>query len=362
MKSNSLLLLLGALAIGIIAYYYNESSDQRSVDTNTHLIPGLANNLNSVTKFTVTEASNAVLSEVSKSDKGWVVDSRDGYAANKAAVRILFDNLAEAMLVEAKTSNPDNYIKLGVEDIDNAKAQGILFSVTGLQEPADIIFGNDGSSGKNTQYVRRKGEAQSWLINKKLKLNTDVTEWLQKDILDIPPERIKSVQITHSDSEVVNIANDGKEEYEYTLNATEPEGKMLSESEVYQVANALSSLQLRDVATFSKLDTESITPVITVFKTFDGLTITTKAYALDINKYFTIDVAFSADDVDQSVVNQGEHAQLVSDSAIKSDPKAAEALAAKSKQRLDGWAYLFPTITQDALTKKLDDFFIEKDS
>ena len=132
-----------------------------------------------------------MLSEVSKSDKGWVVDSRDGYEANKAAVRILFDNLAEAKLVEAKTSNPDNYAKLGVEDIDNTKAQGILFSVAGLQESTDIIFGNDGSSGKNTQYVRRKGEAQSWLINKKLKLNTDVTEWLQKDILDIPPERIK---------------------------------------------------------------------------------------------------------------------------------------------------------------------------
>ena len=360
MKSKSLLLLLGALAIGVIVYYF--SGSQRSADANNQLIPELAKKLNSVTKFTITEAGNAVLSEVSKSDKGWVVDNRDGYAANKAAVRILFDNLAEAKLIEAKTSNPDNYAKLGVEDIDNAKAQGILFSVAGLQESTDIVFGNDGSSGKNTQYVRHKGEAQSWLINKRLKLNKDVTEWLQKDILDIPPERIKSVQITHPDGDMVNIANDGEEEYQYTLDALEPEGKMLSESEVYQVANALSSLQLRDVATFPKLDTESITPVVTIFKTFDGLTITAKAYALDVNKYFTIDVAFSAEDVDQSVVNQEEQAQSRSDSAINSDPKAAEELAAKSKQRLDGWAYLFPTITQDALTKKLDNFFIQKDS
>jgi len=360
MKSKSLLLLLGALAIGVIAYYY--SGSQRSVDANSSLIPSLENNLNSVTKFTVTEAGNAVLSEVSKSDKGWVVDSRDGYEANKAAVRILFDNLAEAKLVEAKTSNPDNYVKLGVEDIDNAKAQGILFSVAGLQESTDIIFGNDGSSGKNTQYVRRKDQAQSWLINKKLKLNADVTEWLQKDILDIPPERIKTVQITHPDGDVVNIANDGEEEYEYTLDAAEPEGKKLSESEIYQVANALSSLQLRDVATFSKLNTESITPIITVFKTFDGLTITTKSYALEIEKYFTIDVVFSAEDVDQSIVNKEGQAESTSDSALKSDPKAAEELANKSKQRLEGWAYLLPTITQDALIKKSDDFFIEAGS
>jgi len=362
MKSKSLLLLLAALAIGVVAYYFNVNTNQSSVDADSSLIPSLANNLNSVTNFTVTEAGNTVLAEVSKSDKGWVVESRDGYEANKKAVRILFNNLAEAKLVEAKTSNPDNFTKLGVENIDNKNAQGVLFSVDGMNKPVHVIFGNAGSSGKNTQYVRRPSEQQSWLINKKLKLNTDVTYWLQKDILDIPPERIKTVQITHPDGSVVNIANDGEDEYEYTLDAAEPEGKKLSESEIYQVANALSSLQLRDVATFSKLNTESITPIVTVFKTFDGLTITTKSYALDIEKYFTLDVAFSAEDVDQSVVNEGKQTESTSDSALTSDPNAAEELANKSKQRLEGWAYLFPTITQDALIKKLEDFFIDTES
>lgn len=362
MKLKTLLLLLAALAIGVVAYYFNANTSPSSVDADSSLIPGLANNLNSVTKFTVTEAGNAVLSEVSKSDKVWVVESRDGYEANKTAVRILFNNLAEAKLVEAKTSNPDNYIKLGVENIDNENAQGILISVDGMNKPVHVVFGNAGSSGKNTQYVRRQGEQQSWLINKKFKLNTDVTDWLQKDILDIPPERIKTVQIIHPDGSVVNIANDGEDEYEYTLDAAEPEGKKLSESEIYQVANALSYLQLRDVATFSKLNTESITPVVTVFKTFDGLTITTKSYALDIEKYFTIDVAFSAADIDKSVLSEGEQADSTSDSAMTSDPKAAEALANKSKQKLEGWAYLFPTITQDALIKKLEDFFIDSGS
>jgi hypothetical protein len=362
MNSKSLLLLLAALAIGVVAYYYNANTKQHSVDANASLIPSLADNLNNVTGFSITEAGDTILSEVSKSDKGWVVDGRDGYLANKTAVRILFNNLAEAKTVEAKTSNPDNYAKLGVEDVSEKNAQGILFSVEGLNQPVHIIFGNAGSSGKNTQFVRRQGEAQSWLINKNIKLNTDVTEWLHKDIFDIPPERIKTIQITQPDGSVVNIANDGEEEYEYTLDATAPEGLVLSESEIYQVANSLSSLQLRDVATFSNLDTESITPVVSIFKTFDGLTITTKAYAIDINKYFTIDVAFSADDVDQSIVNNEEQAESTSDAALKSDPKAAEELAAKAKQRLEGWAYLFPTITQDALTKKLDDFFIDPSS
>jgi hypothetical protein len=359
MNSKSLLLLLAALAISVIAYYFNANTKQHAVDADSSLIPSLAANLNSVIKFTITEADDTILSEVSKSDKGWVVEGRDGYAANKSAVRILFNNLVEAKLVEAKTSDPNKYSKLGVEDVINKNAQGILFSVDGLNKPVHIIFGNAGSSGKNTQYVRRKGEVQSWLINKKFKLNTDVTEWLQKDIFDIPPERIKTVQITQSDGSVVNIANDGEEEYEYTLDATVPEGLVLFESEIYQVANALSSLQLRDVATFSKLNTESVVPIVSVFKTFDGLTITTKAYAIDINTYFTIDVAFSADDVDQNVVNKAEQTESTSDAAIKSDPKAAKELATKANQKMEGWAYLFPAITKDALIKKTEDFFIE---
>ncbi|QMU60932.1 MAG: DUF4340 domain-containing protein [Gammaproteobacteria bacterium] len=362
MKSKTLLLLLGALAIGVIAYYFNSDPIQQSADANTHLIPDLVDNLNSVSKFAVTESGGVLLSEVSKSENGWVVDNRDGYQANIAAVRLMLTGLADAKLAEAKTSNPDNYSKLGVEDVSHIKAQGVLFTLEGLDGVNDIIFGNNGSSGKNTQYVRRKDGQQSWLINKKLNIKRAVTDWLQKDILDIPPERIKSVQIQHPDSEIVNIANDGEEEYEYTLDASIPEDMSLSESEIYQVANALSSLQLRDVATFSTLNTESIVPVVTIFKTFDGLTITTKAYTLEIDKYFTVEVEFSAADVDLNIVNNENQTESTSDSALKSDPKAAAELAEKSKQRLNGWAYLFPNITQDALTKKLDNFFIPKEA
>ncbi len=366
MKLKSLFFLIAAVVIAYAAYHYNSKPSQKSVDANSYLIPGLAGNLNAISKFTVTEVGNALLSEVSKTDQGWVVNNRDGYQANIKAVRYMLSNLAEAKLVEAKTSNPENYTKLGVEDISHVKAQGILFSLEGLNEVNEIIIGNNGSSGKNTQYVRRKDQQQSWLINKKLNLNRDVTDWLQKDVLDIPPERIKSIQIKHPDGSEVNIANDGEEEYEYSLDALAPEGMKISESEIYQVANALSSMQLRDVTLFSKLNTESITPVETIFKTFDGLTITTKAYDIDIDKYFTIEVMFSAEDVDQTAINiepavsAEENMESVVDSAMKSDPKAAEELAETSKLKLTGWAYQFPSITQDALVKKLEFFFVEK--
>ena len=351
-----------AVAIGAAVYFYSFNQNQSVTLGSSFLVPNLTQNMNSISKFTVHEAEGRLLSSISKSEKGWVVDNRAAYPANLKTVRQVFTALAEAKLVEAKTSNSDNYTKLGVEDVDKQDAQGVLVSIDGLSSPANIIFGNDGSSGKNTQYIRNQGEEQSWLINKKINFRRDTTDWLEKNLIDIPPERIKAIQIKHPDGTEIKINNTGNAAYEFALDATVPEGKKISDSEIYQVANALSSLQLRDVISYDILNKEEIEPIVSIFKTFDGLTITSTSYASDIEPYFTLDVQFNASDVDESVNVASEENTSSSDAALVSDPKAAEELANRANSKLSGWAYLFPTITKNALTKKLDGFFIDKDA
>lgn len=363
MKLKSVFLLLAAVAIGLTAYFYTTNNNFKSALTSSDLIPGLQDNLNNVSKFTVTEAGNSLLSSVSKTANGWVVDNRDGYEASVAVVRHVFEKLANAKLTEAKTSNPDNYIKLGVEDVDNENAQGVLLTVDGLDETVDIIFGNDGSSGKNTQYVRYQNEEQSWLINEKINVARDVTDWLEKDILDIPPERIKSIFIRHADGTEIRINNTGNEAYEFDLDAVAPEGKKISDSEIYQVANALSSLQLKDVSKFENINSDDKIETITAeFRTFDGLTITTTGYPSAINSHFTININFNSNDVDEHIAETSENNESTADTAMVSDPKAAEQLAKTLETKLAGWAYILPSITQSALTKSLDVFFIDEDA
>lgn len=364
MRLKSVFILLAAVAIGLTAYFYTTNNKFKSALTSVDLIPNLQDNLNRVTKFTVTEAGNLLLSSVSKTESGWIVDNRDGYEANVAVVRHVFENLAEAKLTEAKTSNPQNYTKLGVESIDNENAQGVLLTVDGLDEAVNIIFGNDGSSGKNTQYVRHQEEQQSWLINKKINIARDPTDWLEKDILDIPPERIKNILIQHADGTEIVINNTGNKAYEFDIDAIAPEGMKVSDSQIYQVANALSSLQLTDVSREDLLKADDLaSSVTTVFKTFDGLTITTRAYPGQLVKLkFMIDVEFNAADVDENIENKTSNAESTADAAMVSDPKAAESLSKSLKPKVDGWAYVLPTITQSALTKKLEDFFIDKDA
>lgn len=357
MNLKSLIILIIAVVIGGVIYHISSKPKDSVATTNILLIPSLSENLNNVNKLIVHEVGNSILTSLSKAEKMWIVENRDGYEANISAIRKVFNDLSDAKIIEEKTSNPENYSKLHVEDINQPNAQGVLFSIEGLDEPVKIIAGTDGSSN-NTQYIRRAGEKQTWLIDKKLNLNRDVTLWLRKDLLDIPPERIKDISIQHLDGSVLQLENRGKQDYEFILINEIPEGKEIFESEIYQVANALSSLELRDVAAVSSLDVGKEKPVITTFKTFDGLTIAARTYPNETQSYTVFDIQFNEEDVVEIEPIEGDDIET----AIISDPVAAKKLAKEVQLKVEGWAYQLPTITQEALVKNLENFILDGDN
>ncbi len=349
MRLKSLLVLIIAIAIGGTAYYLSSKPKNRLAGINSYLIPGFSEKLNDVTKLTILKAGNTLLAAISKSENSWIIENRNGYEADITVVRAVFNTLAEAKLIEAKTSKQENYLKLGVEDTINPNAQGVQFTIEGLKDSINIIAGKDASVGKNSQYVRRVGENQSWVINKKLNLRRDITQWLRKDILDVSPERIKSIQIEHIDGDIITIKNKSTKDYQFTLTNSLPEGKQISESEIYQVANALSFLQLRDVVSLDTLNIETIQSAVTTFVTFDGLTVTAKILNDKETTYSVFDVAFNADHVDET------------DSFTNPESPANEKFVKEIAPRLNGWAFVLPTITQEALIKKLENFTLAKD-
>ncbi len=345
MKPKSLFVLVVAAVIGAVAYYLGFNPQREK--TNDYLIPGLSARLNDVTGFTVHTAGNVLLTAVSRAENNWIVKNRDGYEADIDVVRTIFNDLSEARLIEVKTSNPDNYTRLGVADVSDTNARGAQFSVQGLDKPVRIIAGEKDATRKNTQYVRRAGEQQSWLINKDLDFKRDVTRWLRKDILDIPPQRIKSIKIQRTGTRDVLIENTGGEGYEFMLSSSVPEGKRISESELYQVANALSSLQLRDVVALERLSADIVDPVVATFMTYDGITFTARSFSVLEDTYSTFSIEFDTNDVGQSV--------------LQKDAEAAEQLVRKVAPRLQGWAFVMPTIIRDALIKGPEDFILDVD-
>ena len=180
MNLKSLIILILVIIAGGAAYFYIAAGSKKdAIGEDAWLVPDLAQNLNEVAKLTVHGAGNILLAEISKSKHHWVVANRDHYEADMAVVRNAFNTLARARLIGKKTANPENYSKIEVEDISDAHAQGVQFSIEGLGEPIRVIAGKKGSL-QDTQFVRRAGDVQSWLIDKKLDLNRNGAWWLRK--------------------------------------------------------------------------------------------------------------------------------------------------------------------------------------
>lgn len=346
MSLKSLAILILVILIGGSAYYFIAADSEKEVAIeDAWLIPGLAQELGQVTKLSIHGAGDALLAEISKLEHGWVVENRDQHEADITVIRKTFDVLVKARLLEKKTANPENYAKLGVRDISDIQAQGVRFTISGLEEPVGIIVGKKGTL-QNSQFVRREGDPQSWLIDRELDLNHDGAWWLRKDILDIPPERIKSIRISHMDGSEILIKSVAQEDYEFILDQPIPVGKKVSESELYQVANALSSLQLKDVASLQSFNEEILPSTITTFRMYDGLRVDARTFTDGQSTYVRLEIEFDEN-------HAGD--------AVQSDSAAKQDFAEQVKSRIDGWAFILPSITQDAMVKRLEDFLLQAD-
>jgi len=267
-------------------------------------------------------------------------DAHDDHGLAGADVGRLRKNLlalADARIVEEKTSNPEYYERLGVQDLSAESARGLQLTLTGGKEPVDVIIGLNQPGTADLTYVRRAGEPRSWLVRAQFDLGKTGGEWLDRSLTDIPATRIQAVTITHPGLETLRISrlqDAGKKEAKPEgtaefLVADVPAGRELSYPGVANgVAGVLADLQLEDAQTRDALGPDPGKPVVARFVTTDGLTVEASAWRVGDGTRFTFIAS-----------GQGEAG------------KEASALNA----RLGGWVYTLPSYKAEQLTRRLQE-------
>ena len=152
-----LLITVAVLGIGLILTQRQQPIVE-GVSESGPLVPGLSNELNDIKALRITGAGNALIAELTRKDSGWVVSNRHDYPADFDKVREYLLKLADAKLREAKTSKPENYARLGVEDLAGAEAKGLGVELIGTKAPVKLIVGiasGGGSPGSPTTVVAR---------------------------------------------------------------------------------------------------------------------------------------------------------------------------------------------------------------
>jgi hypothetical protein len=338
MRRRTLLVLLGALVMLVVVagVILTREPTRGRRQEQALLQPGLKGQLNEIRQIVLTGPGNKTIATLEQGASSWTVAERSNYPADVRRIRRNLLALADARLVEEKTSSPDNYARLGVEDPDSPAAGGVQLTITDGKTRASIIVGLPASGNGGQTYVRRKGEAASWLVAGQFDLGRTAGEWLDQSLTDIPAQRIQSVTISHPGLPTVRIqrpaSSGGKASASSPtefLVSDVPPGRELSYPGVGNgVASALADLRLEDVQPREALGADPGKPVVARFLTTDGLVIEVSAWRLATGTRVT----FLAS-------GEGEAA------------KEAAAL----NERLASWVYTLPSHKTEQLTSRLED-------
>ena len=147
MNKNNLK-ILAAIAVALVATLIAMQFGGRDSVTNGRLLyPKLKSEINDISNVTVTRAGADGVTVISKESDNWVIASRDDYPVSIAKLRQLLLQIADAKIVEQKTSNPDLYGQLGVQDPDIEGSKGTLLQLNGDSVQYELVIGNAADSG-----------------------------------------------------------------------------------------------------------------------------------------------------------------------------------------------------------------------
>ena len=335
MNTKSLIILIAILVAGAGAYFYSGAKQSINASDNigSPIVKNMQASLNDVTQLQIVGAGDQVLATIVRTNDSWTVKERNSYPADLSKVRTALLNLAEAKIVEEKTSNPDLYAKLGVEDVSADEALGVKAVLDYNDQSVGLIIGKPGPQMNKSRYVRLANSQTSWLIDRKIDLKYQAEHWLRKDILSVEPNEVSTITVTMQDDEVLAIASSDEQEGEFIVTNLPSQSAEVVGAELHQVANALSSFQLLDIANSEEFKDQS--PAMNVdYQLKSGVKISLAAYDKDDAHFVSV----------QASLVEGVE-----------DKTSAQAYADKINNVASGWLYKIPNVTYDSMNKRVSD-------
>jgi|HubBroStandDraft_3_1064219.scaffolds.fasta_scaffold51448_2 hypothetical protein len=332
MHARSLILLASAtaalVAIAIVVLASGDRGVSRAAPDQS-AFPALAARLGDVASVTVSRDGTTMT--LIRDGDNWLVAEKGNYPANAAKISQIVRAVADLTLVEPKTQNPDLYARLEVEDPGNGKSTLVAVKDKSGGDLAQAIVGKRRydrlGAGNDGVYLRKAGEAQSWLARGTLDPSGDAASWLDRQIIDISEKKIAKVTLTQADGSKLVISRSAPEA-KFAVEDAPADAKFKSETATSGPATALETLDLDDVKPAGELPVPDKNVVTASFTTFDGLTVDLRLMERDKADWIAI-------------------------SAAGSGP--AEANAKKIEGKVSHWTYAIPAYKANLLKTKLAD-------
>ncbi|MGZ8143634.1 MAG: DUF4340 domain-containing protein, partial [Methylosarcina sp.] len=320
--------------------------DSENSDEAAYALPELRRHVNDVKTVGIIASDNKPVVTLENSEHGWTVREKEGYPADTGKLRGLLLNLADARLLQEKTAHAERYKELGVEDLKNKEAKGVLIKLEGLAGPAQLIIGNGSNHGGGT-FVRRPDDNQSWLAQGQIRVDRDPVQWLDTALIDIAPDRIAEIELNKAQGKSLRLFRQEPGNGNFQLGGL-PSGRELAAPDVVGgLASTMSGLKLEDVAAGKNPPQPEDNPLLKAhYRTFDGVNVEAAAWPQDGKHYASFSASLDQAAADKAIQSeqtkakadyqaQQKPAEGQADDAEPPAPLAARDPAKYRQQRLD---------------------------
>jgi len=318
------------------------------------LYPGLAASIDKAARIEFSQGGQSVT--VTRKNGAWTVDQRHGYRADRDLVKSTVVGLAEAKIEEPRTSQPDLYPRIEVEDPGKKGAKSRHLSVKDADGKvlADLILGKENFrsalSRQHAYYVRRTGEAQSWLIDTPMEVpSAESIRWIDRALPKLERPRMMAMSVTQADGTTTVSMKRGKpEDADYSVTGL-PDGAKVNQQAVNAMAGAVNLFSIDDVEPFDPARFAQGTTA--VYKTFDGVVVTIRQVKDGDSRWLHFETSFDPATA-QAFAKDSKAPGLL-------PVKDAEAKAKEWQDLYGAWSYKVADAMGDEFARKPDDF-VEK--
>ena len=277
MKSSGInqrtVIFLAVLLISIIGFLLLEKGMRGPEDTPENiLLPDMIKHINAIDRIQVRTSENAWQLQ-GKQDQ-WTIQEKDSYRADFRLIQSLLVGMVDLRKLEAKTSDPERFSELHLNDVTMPEAKSIEFTLyVDNREVAALLVGKTHPSPQNPDlkeaYVRIPGQTQVWLVKTVLEPQRELIEWLDRRIIDLPRERIREARVEGESRKMIRIFRSSSGEKDFSLSSI-PDGYQVSQQfKVNDIGGVLEKLNLENVALASQRQPS----IQLTVETFDGLVV-----------------------------------------------------------------------------------------
>ncbi len=338
------LLILGILAMAMLAaavIAYTRKSTEYVAPTPELLYGGLFDRVGDIKEIHVIGPKGEF--HVDLEDDQWRMREKGGYPIRTERIRTAVLSLSDLRVIEPKTSRPDNYPLLGLQEPGEG-SDSILVEMHDAEgeEIVSIILGYLERGGPMNapmrRYVRLTGDPRTYFIDGVAEIEVDPVRWIDREILRVLRSWTYDVEIEQVDGDVLRVFRPDPQAMDFEL-ADMPEGTVfIDERDVNLVGNSFIYIGMEDVARTSTLDESKVIPGPEArVRTFDGFVMTAHLFDYEGATWATFEASTTEPVIDVDAAN----AAMTAGAPGANFRPMSDVIAAAERfnEELDGWRF-----------------------